>query len=465
MSDLAKENKPEADAPATLSDDAIETEKSEKLLETAGSPLDENQDDQAVEGALVDEKIEHSDEDAPEEPELHDIVEEDLQSTQEDVLDKLDALEDDQEKDLELKEDDLTEQVDEDTDAPDDAKEEASEEIAEEIVSEDPAPPPPVQQQSSVWPAVFGGVVAAMLGFIAGRADQFDAYLPASMQRETTDLAPLVAQTSSLNERIAALETAEAPEAASPDLSGLASDDALQSARAEIETLMATVSELTERVDTVEARPTETIETIVQQPIEAPDNSEEIEALQAAVDELQAQISADEALAKSEAQRLLAQAALTRVVTAVESGETFEPALGALQEVTPIEVPDALMVAAVDGVPSISALREGFPDAARAALAAARAEVPETEVSGIGGFFRRQLSIRSVTPREGSDADAVLSRAEAAVNDGNLQDALVELDALPGPAKTAMQDWLEDANARQDARDAARNLADSLTVN
>lgn len=466
MSDLAKEKKPEADAPATLSDDAIETETSEKLLETAGSPLDENQDDQTVEGTLVDEKIEHSDEDAPEEPEPHDIVEEDLQSTQEDVLDKLDALEDDQDKDLELKEDELTEQVDEDTDAPDDAKEEASEEIAEEVVSEEPSPPPPpVQHQSSVWPAVFGGVVAAMLGFIAGRADQFDAYLPASMQRETTDLAPLVAQTSSLNERIAALETAEAPEAASPDLSGLASDDALQSARAEIETLMATVSELTERVDTVEARPTETIETIVQQPIEAPDNSEEIEALQAAVDALQAQISADEALAKSEAQRLLAQAALTRVVTAVESGETFEPALGALQEVTPIEVPEALMFAAVDGVPSISALRESFPDAARAALAAARAEVPETEVSGIGGFFRRQLSIRSVTPREGSDADAVLSRAEAAVNDGNLQDALVELDALPDPAKTAMQDWLEDANARQDARDAARNLADSLTVN
>ncbi|MDW3223657.1 MAG: hypothetical protein R8G34_12370 [Paracoccaceae bacterium] len=456
---MAKEKKQKADDPAKLSDGETELETSEKLLDSASSPLDENQ---ILEGTLIDEATDAAVENVSEDPEPYGPVEEHLQSEQDPIAD---VLEHDLEQDPELKEDEKDDQLDDATEAVVETKDEVSDEVAEEVIEEKPSPPPPVQEKSSVWPAVFGGVVAAMLGFIAGRADQLDAYLPASMQREATDLAPLVAQASALNERIEALETVEVPETTPPDLTGLASDAAMQSAMSEIDRLTAVVSELTQRVDTVEARPVETVETIVQQPVEAPDNSEEIEVLQAAVQALQEQISADEALAKSDAQRILAQAALTRVVTAVDSGETFEPALGALQEVAPVEVPDALRAAASEGVPSMSVLRENFPDAARAALAAARAEVPETEVSGIGGFFRRQLNVRSVTPREGSDPDAVLSRAEAAVNGGNLQEALTELDALPDPAKAAMQSWLEDANARQSAREAAQNLADSLTVN
>ncbi|MEP2427963.1 MAG: hypothetical protein ABJH99_18265, partial [Tateyamaria sp.] len=165
------------------------------------------------------------------------------------------------------------------------------------------------------------------------------------------------------------------------------------------------------------------------------------------------------------AARILARAALTRVITAVESGETFEPALGALEEVAPIEVPEILRVAAAKGVPSMSALREDFPEAARAGLTAARAEVPETEVAGIGNFLKRQLSVRSVTPRDGSDPDAILSRVEAALKLADLDTALAEIEALPDAAKTAMQGWLAGATSRKQASDAAKSLSDSLTVN
>ncbi|MBW4706679.1 hypothetical protein KX928_02655 [Roseobacter sp. YSTF-M11] len=323
-----------------------------------------------------------------------------------------------------------------------------------------PASPPPAQHQGSIWPAVFGGVIAALLGFIAGRGDMLEAYLPASMQRQTVDLAPVEAQTAALaetDEALAArLEAVEEAAAAIPTTQSVAPDEALM---ASVDALQSSVVQLTTRLETLEAQPAPA----PSEPVA--DNSEEIAALQSVLAELQARLSDDDARERTEAERALAQAALTRVVTAVDAGEAFEPALGALEEVAPVEVPDALRAAAAEGVPTMAALRDGFPDAARAGLSAARADVPETDVQGIGGFLRRQLNARSVSPREGSDPDAVLSRAEAALKSGDLDAALGEMDALPEAAKSAMQDWLEGARARQAARAATKSLSDSLTVN
>jgi hypothetical protein len=199
---------------------------------------------------------------------------------------------------------------------------------------------------------------------------------------------------------------------------------------------------------------------------------ETLDAQQAALDSQRIEIAAlaekadaAEEIARSEASSLLARAALTRVVTAVESGDTFTPALGDLEETLPVEIPEALRVAAETGVPTLTVLQNDFPEAARLALAAARAEIPEAEVEGLGGFLRRQLGARSIAPREGSDPDAVLSRAEAALRNGELATALSELEALPEVARTSMQGWLDAANARQAAEDAANALADSLKSN
>ncbi|MGC3938046.1 mitofilin family membrane protein [Roseobacter sp. EG26] len=335
------------------------------------------------------------------------------------------------------------------------------EESAQEAQTEErPAPPPaPAQNTSSFWPAIFGGVIAALLGFIAGRGDVLDGVLPASMQRQAVDLAPIEAETQALAEANSALieriDGLEAVIAATPepvperDEELISSVDALQSA----------LLQMTSRLEAIESRP----EPEPSAPVV--DNSGEIAALQSALADLQTQLSEDEARARTEAERVLARAALTRVETAVDSGTAFEPALGALEEVAPVDVPDVLRSAAAEGVPTMSMLREGFPDAARAGLAAARAEVPESEVQGIGGFIRRQLSVRSVTPREGTDPDAILSRAEAAMKAEDLDTALREMDALPDAAKAAMQGWLDRANARKAARDATKSLSDSLTVN
>lgn len=337
---------------------------------------------------------------------------------------------------------------------PDDPVE--TDDTTDQAVLQHPLPvPAPAPRRSSFWPAVFGGVVAAMLGFIAGRGDMLDAYFPRADLPEPVDLTPLTEETAALTARIQALENAAPP--AVPDVDGITAG--LEDVSNALDAMQSTLQAQIARIDTLESRPeTEPLTPQV-------DNSAEIQALQSSIATLEERLAEQDAQASAEAARLLARAALTQVVTAVENGEAFEPALGALEEVTPVEVPDVLRSAAAEGVPSMATLREGFPEAARTALATARADVPESEVAGIGGFLRRQLSARSVTPREGSDPDAVLSRAEAAVRSGDLDTALTELAALPEASKSAMQDWLDGAQARKEARDAAQALSDSLTVN
>ena len=80
-------------------------------------------------------------------------------------------------------------------------------------------------------------------------------------------------------------------------------------------------------------------------------------------------------------------------------------------------------------------------------------------------FLQRQLEVRSVAPRDGDDADAILSRAEAALINGQLDLALSELATLPEPAAAAMADWTATAAARQAAVTAADTLAQSLNTN
>jgi hypothetical protein len=75
------------------------------------------------------------------------------------------------------------------------------------------------------------------------------------------------------------------------------------------------------------------------------------------------------------------------------------------------------------------------------------------------------LDVRSVAPKEGNDADAVLSRAQAAINEGRLSDTLAELGALPEVARAELTEWQGLAEARADALAAAATLSTSLNDN
>ena len=86
------------------------------------------------------------------------------------------------------------------------------------------------------------------------------------------------------------------------------------------------------------------------------------------------------------------------------------------------------------------------------------AATSENAADRFAAFLRRQTNARSLAPREGDDADAILSRAEAALSAGDLPTALSELDALPDSARTTMEGWISDAADRAAAVSAAAEL-------
>jgi hypothetical protein len=69
-------------------------------------------------------------------------------------------------------------------------------------------------------------------------------------------------------------------------------------------------------------------------------------------------------------------------------------------------------------------------------------------------FLRTQLGLRSLTPKDGTSPDAILSRAEQAVRDNDLNTALTEISTLPDVGQAVMADWVAIAQTRLDVTNA-----------
>jgi hypothetical protein len=68
------------------------------------------------------------------------------------------------------------------------------------------------------------------------------------------------------------------------------------------------------------------------------------------------------------------------------------------------------------------------------------------------------VGVRALTPREGNDPDAILSRAEAALTAGDVAQALAEIATLPAVAQDALAAWRTQAQLRLDAQAALQAL-------
>ena len=179
------------------------------------------------------------------------------------------------------------------------------------------------------------------------------------------------------------------------------------------------------------------------------------EAAEARLKQAEASASAlaEEALAAAAAARR--SAALDRIAAALDSGAPFASAAAELGP----DLPPVLADHAASGLPTIADLRTSFEDAARHALEEAlRANMGESWTDRVSNFLRSQTGLRSLTPREGDDPDAILSRAEAALGQGRIADALAELDAMPEAGKPALSDWIAEAGVRNAAQDALSQL-------
>jgi hypothetical protein len=335
-------------------------------------------------------------------------------------------------------------------------------------------------------PLVLGGIVAAALGYFAANADlipglggaEDTAEIDAALDRQSEALAALQSRI----EELAATAPAAAPEV---DLAPVT--DRLDALGARLEETSGNVQSLAERVTTLEERPVftgdvsqdaaEAAEAVAAMEEQVRAQEEEAarlaaeaeaarEAAENAIAEARAEAEAAAAEAEAEAARAAAaaeaEAALQRLRLAVAEGEPFAEPLGAVAEIA--EVPEALAAAADTGVPTVEALQDRFPPQARAALPVALRETAgEGAMDRIGAFLQGQIGGRSIEPREGDDPDAVLSRAQAAVDDGDFAAALDEIAALPEAAQTAMADWITAARTRVEVAQALDTVAQAVT--
>ena len=333
----------------------------------------------------------------------------------------------------------------------------------EEPAEQDPAAPEsdrfvpavqPRQNSNPFWPLVLGGVVAACLGFVAGKSQIIDPILPQSW-RSAGESAETTASLEAMDQTVSQLRgdidtlRGQIPEAPADNTDTLS-------------TLNASVEELVARIDALEQRPQATPDAAGSADVSA--LTDQMAAQQEQIDKLLKDAQLMQETATTAAGNTLARAAATRVLAAVDSGAPFATALADVGANSDIEIPDALQRVADDGVTPLSDLQQSLPDAARAALAAARTNATDGD-GGFGGFLKRQLGARSVQPREGNDPDAILSRVEAATRQGRLADALAEADALPEPAKAELQSWMDAAQARLEAMNAAETLIQRLAAN
>ena len=270
-------------------------------------------------------------------------------------------------------------------------------------------------------------IVALKAAMAAPDAD-VQARLATLEQRTAPDLAPLEARLAALDARLTKTESLPVGEGAMTP----AQNAALMALQAEVQALKTAATPASVQAITAKA---------------------EVQ-LQEATDEAAAIKAEAEGIAKT----AQTAAALGQLQAVLETGVPFAAVLTALPQ-----VPDILTEAAETGVPTLAALQDGFPPAARLALdAALRANMGASWAERATSFLRTQTGARSLEPHEGSDPDAILSRAEAGLTAGDLATALTEITALPPEAQPALAEWRGLAERRMMAVQAVADLAATI---
>jgi hypothetical protein len=339
--------------------------------------------------------------------------------------------------------------------------------------------PPPVHRLGV--PAAIGGAIAAIAGFFLAQVVPGGWPLQGTQTLETTiaEQAAIIAEQQAELARLdAAIDAVAARRAADPALTErLAALETAMPAAYDDAALADRISAIEKRLAAIEALPVDgsgaspaaiaaqgAALAALQADVAAlrgtsgssADVTAAAEAAEARLAEAEQRAEALRAAAEADAARAETRSALRQIDVALETGGPFASALTAFD---PATVPTILAGNAASGLPTITDLQATFPDAARVALEASlRADMGDNWSERLGSFLRSQTGARSLTPREGDDPDAVLSRAEATLAEGRLSDALTELASLPPEGQAAMTAWSESAQLHLAGLDALQAL-------
>ncbi|MFV0293110.1 MAG: COG4223 family protein [Paracoccus sp. (in: a-proteobacteria)] len=198
---------------------------------------------------------------------------------------------------------------------------------------------------------------------------------------------------------------------------------------------------------------------------------EQLQGLAANADQVKAEIDAAAEHARTSLAEVQSEAAeatrrartvasVAAIGSALERGNSPAAAVEQLKQAG-VSVPEQLLQAEL---PTLTQLQGDFDAASRTALhEALKAHSQEGgAMNAIGNFLRVQTGARSIEPREGTDPDAILSRATALVEKGDLATTLQELDGLPQISKDAMAEWMAQASSYLAAEAALSDVAKSL---
>ncbi|HYH37721.1 MAG TPA: mitofilin family membrane protein [Azospirillum sp.] len=324
-----------------------------------------------------------------------------------------------------------------------------------------PPPPQVVEQRSGGGFATAVSLLALLVGAAALTAPWWSPAVPGWPKAQVADPA-VGAQVQQLNDRLARLEQRPAPAApasAPVDLSAItARIDALEKRPAPTPAAApaapgvdpAAVKALADRLAAVEGKPAGD-----------PQLGPEVASLKQQVASLAQQANA-KADAAAGAQALVLAAGQLRGALA-GSG----PFPGELQAVKALGSTDAELNKAVDAIAPYAA--KGIPTQAQLAdrLEREASAIVRAEQKGEGGSWVKDvtgtLSTLVTVRRQGGEvvgntADAIVARAQAALNRNDLKTAVDEMSTLQGPAAQAAAGWLADAKARLAANAAGQQL-------
>ncbi len=376
-----------------------------------------------------------------------------------------------------------------------------AQEEPESVERRGPPPASSISEMKSFVTHLAAGLLGGLIGVIALA---FAWHLIPTGKGESPELGKI-------KERIAKLEGAPAP---APDTEALAKLDGrikalegqtppdiagLTERVAQLEQSMKALAEaaknggsvtdaaaITEQITQAEQRIQATLDKALADAATA--NAKTLQEMQAAIDELKGKVAAlaeagpggpsldltalTERVAKLEAEidkgmagtkSAAAAIAFANLRAAVVQGRPFATELATIKSFIPDPGDLGPLAYADKGIPTVPELTRSFPASRDAALAAAAPAPSGSLIDRLLASASTLIKVKRVDEAASGDSpSAVLARAEALLDKGDLAGAVKQVETLQGAPREAFSGWLDQAHARLAANDIMQRLEASL---
>ncbi|MCP4381084.1 MAG: hypothetical protein GY798_06650 [Hyphomicrobiales bacterium] len=328
---------------------------------------------------------------------------------------------------------------------------------------------------SLIVAAVIGGVIATALGIVYHASGIVPTRSETIAQEALDKINSLTASVSGLDGRIAALESQTA-EPAGADITALSNQIAkLESQVSENSDVLARLSDASTgaatapALEAIETRLSK-LETMVGtgQDAALATLRDRVGAIEASVTDLGDRVTALAARPDqgAETERAARAVAIILIQQAAERGGPFVADLAMLKTLGSGGADlAALEPLAAKDTSSLAALQRDFASVAHSILDATAGSDPDAglfdQLAALGGDL---VTVRPIEPIDGGSAAAIVSRMQAAVDQGDLAGALSERDGLPEAGQAASSAWAAEASDRVAIDTLVQKLALSLTA-